>query len=173
MIASLPLARQHPPIMRTKHPVTTMSLGIVCSDSKVMPLYWFPKGLRMGATDYLKVMEEVMKPWLNENYPGGNYVWQQDDPWTHTAIKTQKWCTDNLTNFWIKEIWPSSFLYLNPLDYNIWIVVELKACAQPHANIADLKASTDVRRIHQEHLQCIWKRLEAVIAAEGGYGKIQ
>ena len=140
-----------------------------------MPPYWFPKGLRMGATEYITVMEDIVKPWLDATYPEGNYVWQQDGAPGHTANKTQKWCADNLAKFWTKEMWPPSSPDLNPLDYSIWSVVESKACAQPHANVQMLKASVNKEwaNMSEEYVartcNAFRKRLEAVIAAKGGH----
>ena len=35
--------------------------------------FWFPKGLRVSAKEYLEVMEEVVKPWVDATYPAGSY----------------------------------------------------------------------------------------------------
>jgi len=56
-----------PPINSTKHPQSAMMLGVVASDGKRMPPNWFPKGLRLDTKEYLKVMENVVKPWINAN----------------------------------------------------------------------------------------------------------
>ncbi len=63
-----------PPITKTKHPASAMVLGVMASDGKRMPPFWFPKDLRAGAKKYLKVMRDIVKLWLDTNYPEGNYI---------------------------------------------------------------------------------------------------
>ena len=53
-----------PIVMSTKFPTSVMVLSVVPSDGDVMPLYFFPKGLRMAANDYIKVLETMVKPWM-------------------------------------------------------------------------------------------------------------
>ncbi|XP_059097596.1 uncharacterized protein LOC131891917 [Tigriopus californicus] len=108
-----------PHINRTKHPAGAMMLGVVASDGKAMPPYWFPKGLKINTEEYLKVMRKVVKPWLDATYPLGNYVWQQDSAPAHKAKKTQKWCQDNLAASWPWAMWPPSSPDCSPLDYGI------------------------------------------------------
>ncbi len=78
-----------PPINTTKHPQSAMMLGVVASDGKRMPPYWFPKGLKVGTEEYLEVMQRVVKPWIDQNFEGIQYVWQQDSAPGHKAKKTQ------------------------------------------------------------------------------------
>ena len=40
--------------------------------------YWFPQGPKVDTEEYLKVVRDVVKLWLDHQYPEGNYVWQQD-----------------------------------------------------------------------------------------------
>ena len=65
--------KEVPVINRTKYPASAMMLGVVGSDGKRMPPFWFPKGLRVGTKEYLEVMEGTVKPWLDANYPDNNY----------------------------------------------------------------------------------------------------
>ena len=57
------------PVMRTKHPQGVMMLGVVASDGKKMPPYFFPQGLKINTEVYLNVMRKVVKPWIDTNYP--------------------------------------------------------------------------------------------------------
>ena len=66
------------------------------------------KGLRIDTKVYLEVMETVVKPWIEANYPEGNYVWQQDSAPAHKSKATQKWCERHLARFWKWEMWPPS-----------------------------------------------------------------
>ncbi|QQP57842.1 Uncharacterized protein FKW44_002969 [Caligus rogercresseyi] len=33
-----------------------------------MPPYWFPKGLQVGAKEYLEVIRDIAKPWMDATY---------------------------------------------------------------------------------------------------------
>ena len=164
-----------PPVNQTKHPASAMMLGVVASDGKRMPPFWFPKGLRVGAKEYLEVMETVVKPWLDDAYPEGNYCFQQDSAPGHKAKVVQEWCKAHLADFWPSSFWPPSSPDVAPLDFGIWGYVESKACSVPHRNIDDLKASVEEQwaAMPVDHVVKVCKafrpRLEAMVSAEGGH----
>ena len=164
-----------PPINQTKHPASAMMLGAVASDGKKMPPHWFPKGLRIDTTAYLEVMKDVVKPWIEANYPEGDYVWQQDSAPAHKSKKTQKWLEDNLARFWKWEMWPPSSPDLNPLDYGIWGYVESKACATSHKSVDDLKAAVEAEWAAMPEAYVVKtcrpfrRRVEAMLASDGGH----
>ncbi len=132
-----------PPINVTKHPQSAMMLGVVASDGKRMPPYWFPKGLRVGTPEYLHVLQTAVKPWIDQNYPEGGYVFQQDSAPSHKAKETQQWCKVNFDRFWPWTSWPPSSPDLSPLDFGVWGNVERVACATPHQNVDELKAAVE------------------------------
>ncbi len=152
-----------------------MMLGVVASDGKRMDPYWFEKGIRINTTVYLKVMQDVVKLWLDLNYPQGGYVFQQDSAPSHKSKVTQKWCQENLAEFWPWEMWPPSSPDLNPLDYAVWGEIERKACATPHKNVAALKVKVEEEwaAMSGEFLvkscQAFRPRIEAMLAMEGGH----
>ena len=91
--------------------------------------------------EYLEVLMDVVKPWLDSTYPEGNYLWQQDyAPGTKLKV-CQEWCWENLANFWPANMWPPSSPHCAPLDYEILGNVESKAYATPHSSVDNLKAS--------------------------------
>ncbi|XP_059094623.1 uncharacterized protein LOC131889516 [Tigriopus californicus] len=167
-----------PCINQTKHPASAMMLGVVSSDGKRMPPYWFPKGLRVGAKEYLEVMQEVVKPWLDATYPDNNYIWQQDSAPGHKAKVVQTWCKDNLAGFWPSNFWPPSSLDCAPLDYGIWGYVESKACATPHSSVDAMKAAVEREwaAMDEEYVSRVCRsfrpRLEAMVEAEGGHFEV-
>ncbi len=118
-----------------------MMLGMVASDGNRMPPYWFLKGLKIGAKEYLEVMRDIVKPWLDSTYPEGNYVFPRDSAPGHKAKVTQKWCEEDLANFWPCTMWPPLSPNCNLLDYGIWGTVERKACATSHLSVDALKAA--------------------------------
>ena len=164
-----------PPINVTKHPASAMMLGVVSSDGKRMPPYWFPKGLKIGTVEYLDVLINVVKPWLDAQYPDGNYVWQQDSAPSHRAKMTQEWCAGNLSAFWPWGIWPPASPDLNPLDYAIWGNVERVACARPHPSVDALKAAVEQEWANMsaefviKSCKAFRSRLETMLVADGGH----
>ncbi|QQP48937.1 Transposable element tcb2 transposase [Caligus rogercresseyi] len=118
-----------------QHPASAMMLG----DASIL----VSQGAEDGAKEYLEVMQNVVKPWLDATYPEGNYVFQQDSAPGHKAKITQKWIEENLAAFWPGSMWPPSSSDCNPLDYGIWVVVERKACSIPHASVDALKAAVE------------------------------
>ncbi|QQP37055.1 Uncharacterized protein FKW44_022357 [Caligus rogercresseyi] len=64
-----------------------------------MPPYWFPKGIRVGVKEYLEVMRDIIKPWMDATYPDGNHCWQQDGAPGYKAKAVQQWCQESLADF--------------------------------------------------------------------------
>jgi hypothetical protein len=161
---------------RTKHPQSIMMFGLVASDGKKMPPFFWPKGARINADAYVRLLRTVVKPWIEANYsPDEKYTFQQDGAPCHTANKTQKWLANNFTNFWPKHFWPPNSPDLNPLDFSIWAYVARKACDKPHSNLESLRddivAAWDSMSSEYIMLTCqrFRPRLEAVVAAGGGH----
>uniref|UniRef100_A0A0K2V0Z8 Tc1-like transposase DDE domain-containing protein n=1 Tax=Lepeophtheirus salmonis TaxID=72036 RepID=A0A0K2V0Z8_LEPSM len=94
----------------------TIVLGLVASNSKNIHLFFFKGGEKIGLETYYKVLRFTILPWLKATYPEDNYVCAQDGVPSHKSGKYQKFCTDNMVDFWPKDMWPSSSPDLNPLD---------------------------------------------------------
>ena len=65
----------------------------------------------------IDVIRVVVKPGMEEVARGCPYVFQQDGAPAHTSKVTQAWLSQNLPNFWRKEVWPPRSPDCNPLDY--------------------------------------------------------
>jgi hypothetical protein len=161
-----------------KHPASVMMFGLVASDGKRMPAFFFPVGTKITADVYIELLEKKVKPWIRRTYGlDSNYVLQQDGAPCHTSRKTQKWLVDNQINFWPKEIWPPNSPDLNPMDYSVWAHVARRACRTSHSNVESLKVSITRawRTMSSEYIRLTCsrfrKRLEAVVASEGGHIK--
>jgi inhibitor of nuclear factor kappa-B kinase subunit alpha len=160
---------------QTKHPQNVMVFGLVASDGKTMPPFFWPKGTKVNADEYIKVLRSVVKPWVEANYRGVPYVFQQDGAPCHTANKTQKWLADHLRDFWAKDLWPPSSPDLNPLDFSVWDWVARRACKTPHPNLESLKAAIMAAwsEMSPDYIRATCQRfrprLEAVVRAEGGH----
>lgn len=164
-----------PRVMHTKFPSTVMVLGVVSSEGDVMPPFFFQRGLRVNASEYIKVLEDTVKPWMDGVANGRPYVFQQDSAPAHKARATQNWLADNVPYHWSPELWPPSSPDLNPLDYYVWGVVERETNARPHNTIQSVKDTvydvmTNMSRAHLvKACERFRPRIEAVIAAEGGF----
>ncbi len=114
-----------------------MVLGVVASDGKKMPPFFFKSREKVGVNVYYKVLRYHVLPWLKAKTRERNYLWAQDGtPW-HTANKVQKFCKVNFADFWQRN------LDLNPLDYALWGVLEQARNKTSHSNISSLKATIE------------------------------
>lgn len=116
VIARSPDERDDHMVFRSKHPASIMVFGLVASDGKKMPLVMFEPRFRLNTDGYLEVLEQV-KRWILAEYPAARvpgeegvinpefcFTFMQDGAPCHTAVKAQKWLTDNFgeSRFWKK-----------------------------------------------------------------------
>ncbi len=166
---------QVPIVMSTKFPSTVMVLGVVSNEGDVMPPHFFEKGLKINTEEYLKVLKDVVKPWMDGVAAGRHYVFQQDGAPAHNSKKSQDWCAANLPEFWSKEVWPPSSPDCNPLDYFVWGVCERDVNRGPHNTRASLMAKiTEVmgslpRDTVGKACRRFRHRIEAVVEANGDF----
>ncbi len=78
-----------PIVMATKFPATVMVLGVVSNEGDMMPPHIFAKGLKINTEEYVKVMKEMMKPWMDGAAVGRHYVFQQDGAHARNSKTTQ------------------------------------------------------------------------------------
>ena len=76
-------------LMKTKHPADIMLFGVVTSDVDVMPLFIYPRGLRLNTETNIMCLEEVVLTWICWVGAGRSYVWKQVSALGHTSRKTQ------------------------------------------------------------------------------------
>ncbi|QQP37170.1 Uncharacterized protein FKW44_017363, partial [Caligus rogercresseyi] len=125
----------------TKHPAHVMVLGVVASDGKTMPPYYFRAGEKIECHVYVKVLKYHVSSWLKANYPSGHYVWTQDRAPSHTSKLAQDFCSRNFADFWPANYWPPTSPDLNPLDFAVWGFLQRESNSTPHPNVDSLKAS--------------------------------
>ncbi|XP_059081907.1 uncharacterized protein LOC131879566 [Tigriopus californicus] len=130
-------------VFHTKHPAAIMVLGVVASNGKNMPPYFFKMGEKIGADVYYKILRYQILPWLKVNYPDGNYVWTQDGAPCHTAKINQNFCESNMAAFWPANFWPPSSPDLNVLVFNVRGYLERLTNKTPHPNVDSLRASIE------------------------------
>lgn len=137
--------------------------------------HFFEPGVRLNADSYVDVLTNVVKPWMDEKANGRDYVFQQDSAPAHKARETQSWLHSNVPHHWSPDLWPPSSPDCNPLDFYVWGVVEREVNKVRHASLDDVKAavtkvmSSLSRDIVAKACASFRGRLEAVVAAEGGY----
>ncbi|QQP36806.1 Uncharacterized protein FKW44_022006 [Caligus rogercresseyi] len=66
-----------------------MVQGVVATDGKTMPPYYFRAREKIDRHVYVKVLRYHVLPWLKANYPSGHYVWTQDGAPSHTSKLTR------------------------------------------------------------------------------------
>jgi hypothetical protein len=164
-----------PVVMATKFPATVMVLGVVSNEGDVMLPDIFAKGLKINTEEYIKVLIEGVKPWMDKVAAGRHYVFQQDGAPAHNSKATQDWCRENLPEFWPKEVWPPSSPDCNPLDYFVWSVCERDVNKAPHNNVASLvtKIKEVVASLPRDTVakacRRFRQRIEAIVDASGDF----
>ena len=163
------------PAMRSKKPTSVMLLSVISSDGDIMPPHFFNVREKVNADVYVGVLQSKVIPWMKAKANGRPFIFQQDSAPSHTAKKTLKALEEADVDFWSPKIWPSNSPDLNPCDYYLWSRVESEACKTPHGSINSLKKSIKVAMNKIDTVEVIdavaafRRRLEAVIAAEGGH----
>jgi hypothetical protein len=124
--------------------------------------------------EYLKVMEDIVKPWVVQVTTSCRYVFQQDRALAHSK-QTQEWLKTNLPEVWEKEIWHPSLPHCNPLDYFVQGVAHLQVNKAPHStaaslisNIKEVKGNLDRATVARACKQ-FRSRLEAIVEADGDF----
>jgi hypothetical protein len=166
---------QVPVVMHSKNPASVMVFGAVASDGRVMPPHFIEAGLKINTTEYLKILTEVLMPWIRKHYDPKKVMFVQDSAPAHGSKAVQEFLKAELPNFVPKEVWPSSSPDLNPCDFWLWGAVEVKSNAAPHNTIASLKRSIkrELLSIKPDEARTACasfrKRITEVIAANGGH----
>ncbi len=168
-----------PIVMKTKFPSSIMVLGVISSKGgDVMPPHFFGTKETVTKEVYLRVLEDVIVPWMEEVSAGEPYVFQQNGAPAHTSNLVQNWLRANLRDsgsFWDKDLWPPSSPDCNPCDYFLWGVLERKVNATSHPNLTSLKDSIreNMAALDRDVVSGACKRfrsrLESVIRANGSY----
>ena len=104
-----------------------------------MPPHFIKLGLKINTAEYLKLLKDVLMPWIRRNYDLFKVILVQDSAPTHGAKKVQDFLKENLPLMVPKDIWPSSFPDLNVCDYWMFGVIEPYVTSHPSVN--SLKAS--------------------------------
>ncbi len=68
-------------------------------------------------------------------FEGDEWIFQQDSALAHKSKRARTWLENNVPNCIRHEDWTSGSPDLNPLDYNLWNVLEEKACRKHPSTI--------------------------------------
>ena len=141
-----------------------------------MLCFFVEDGVKVNQHVYLDILKNRVLPWINL-LPGNQAVTlQQDAATAHiNGSMVQAWCKDNFKSFWSKEGWPPFSPDLNPMDFEIWSILERKACAVSHLNVEKLKKKLKEfwAKLESETIRAtcdqVISRLCRVIIEKGGY----
>ena len=142
------------------------------SKSWKSPLTFIKQGTKPNINVYIEDISIPASQAIKKHFENKNFTFQQDNAPSHTSRKTQAWCRANFPNFWIKEMWPPASPDLNPLDFNIWSILEAEAYAKTHNTIEGLKVSLKKAwaKIPQEKLRVLVEsfrgRLKQIVKAK-------
>ncbi len=158
-----------------QRPAGVMFFGVIASNGLVAPPIFIKPGLKVDAVAYQEILRQELKPWVDAHFAPGTFVYQHDGAPAHTAASTQTFLEELGWRFWRKTEWPPSSPDLAPLDYGIWNNVERKACAEAAPSIPVLREQVAQAWTAQDPAEVrkvcrgFRRRLEACIAAQGGY----
>lgn len=162
-------------VQRGHYPTSVMVWWGISYEGVTEP-YFCEKGIKTSAQVYQDtILEKVVKPLNNTMFNNQEWSFQQDSAPGHKARSTQSWLETNVSDFIRAEDWPSSSPDLNPLDYDLWSVLESTACSKRHDNLESLKQSIRlaVKNFPMERVRASidnWpQRLKDCIAANGDH----
>lgn len=157
---------------KTKNAPSVMFLGLVTSDGRKAPPIFLDG--KVNADVYISALRDVAVPWMQAEFPDGNFVFQQDSAPAHTAKKTVSFLQEAGIPFWPKDFWPPNSPDANPLDFGIWARLETKTNASAASSVAALR--TTIRRQWADMsdafvarvCRSFRRRLEQIVEADGG-----
>ncbi len=76
------------------------------TDGKKIPLIFAPEGVKINKSMYLDMLNDDVLPWLQENYQGTDFTFEQDSASSHGTKIIQLWCKTAFPDFWAKFMWP-------------------------------------------------------------------
>ncbi|QQP40113.1 Putative transposable element [Caligus rogercresseyi] len=82
-----------------------LSFGEIDKSARTLITTKHPASALLKAADYIKVLKTKFLPWVRENFPDGNVVFQQDGAPAHTTLTAQNWLKKHV-EFWSKGMWP-------------------------------------------------------------------
>ncbi len=161
-----------PPVLQSKNPTSVMVFGAVASDGLVMPPHFIKAGLRIGAKEYLDILENILMPWIHQHYNPQQVMFVQDSAPALKSALVQKFLSQELPLFVPEKVWPSGSPDLNPCDFWLWGTLLVKTNASQHANIGSLKSSITKAckacKVDDAKAACT-ERIVAIMEAEGGH----
>ena len=74
-----------PPVMQSRNPASVMAFAAVASDGKVMLSHFIESGLKINTEKYLKILKDVLMPWIRRNCDPFKVMLVQDFAPAHRA----------------------------------------------------------------------------------------
>ena len=119
--------------------------GIV--NGRVLPIVWFPNNVSVNSENYLKLLQDVMWPSVEEEADSEGYYYQQDGAPPHCA----RTCLDFLSEKFPDRVisrrtetpWPACSPDLSPLDFWFWGDMEDKIRQKNPQSLQEIKDIVD------------------------------
>ena len=92
---------------------------VVTSNTDLMPLFVFPRGLRFNTEDYIKCLEVVVLVWIEKVATRSPYFWQQGYPSSNSSRRLY-WLSENFCNHITADINPQIAISLIIICKNHW-----------------------------------------------------
>ncbi len=107
---------QVPSIFTPKNPVPVMVFCIVSNEGHVIEPFFFGKGEKCHANNYLALLHDKVVPWMNRVASAREDTFQHDSAPARRANIVQDFLKDAVPYFWPWKTWPFDSTDLNPLD---------------------------------------------------------
>lgn len=134
------------PRCRDAHPTTVHCYGALCRFGLLGPIFVVGK---ITAARYLEEVLPVLIRLVRRKFGDEPFLWQQDKAPAHTANVTQKWCADNLDDWWTKEEWPGCACDISPIEQT-WPLVQ-RAATKPRETTSTELVKDRIRRMFRAY----------------------
>ena len=127
-------------VTRRQNPQSVMVWAAVTETGR-SPLLFVPSGVKFNSQRYIaEILEGCLLPWTKKHFQGVPWSLQQDSAPSHVFKITQSSFQKKIPSFISKEVWSARSPDLNPLDFSMWSILEIKAYSSPHPTVEALKA---------------------------------
>ena len=109
------------------------------TNSKITPPHFIKAGTKSNTSEYVKILKEVLMPWIKKHCNHEPITFIQDLAPAHGSKTLQDLLMRELSLFVLKDVWPSSFSDLNPCNYWLWSEIEKVSDNDAHTSIGSLK----------------------------------
>ena len=96
--------------------------------------------MKLNTNVYIKNILIPASQAMKKHFRNENFTFQQDSAPSHTSKKNSSMVQSQFSEF-LEQGNVAASPDLNPLDFNVWLILEAGACAKTHDIVKGLKVS--------------------------------